>query len=99
MIFDHVNVQAILQILSIELAIPLWQMGLFVFLISLFMILHRLKLCLITTYLFTLYWGFLFNWGDVVASLGTFPQTATLYLIFGSVHVVLTLTSFLQENS
>lgn len=87
------------QVLVIELAVPAWQMAFFIALISVFMVAQRYKLCLITTYLFSFYWAFFLYWGDVITSLGRFPDTAALYLISGMAHIVLTLIAFYREDS
>ncbi len=77
------------QFPSVELVIPAWQMVIYISLISIFMLARDFKLCLITTYLFTLYWGFFLYFGDFIGSLSTFPPA--LFAIFGLIHVVLTL--------
>ncbi len=48
-------------------------MALYIVVISLFMLADRLKLCLITTYIFTLYWGFFLYWAEATASVGRIP--------------------------
>jgi|TARA_Y100000294_G_scaffold175274_1_gene194977 hypothetical protein len=47
----------------LELTMPTWQMALFIAMLSIFMLIQRIKLCLIITYLFAFYWG------DVITSL------------------------------
>ena len=86
------------HIADITLTIPAWQVALYVLIISLFMLAGRHKLTLLTTYLFTLYWGFFLYWGDVMASLGSFPTLATLYLLCALLHVTLTLIAFFKED-
>ena len=61
------------HIADINLTIPAWQVALYVIVTSVFMLAGRHKLNLLTTYLFTLYWGFFLYWGDVMASLGSLP--------------------------
>lgn len=86
------------HITDINLTIPAWQVALYVLIISIFMLAERHKLTLLTTYLFTLYWGFFIYWGDVMASLGSLPTLATLYLLCGLLHVTLTLIAFFKED-
>ena len=81
-----------------DLVIPAWQMGLYVAAISLCMLGYRYRLSLIVTYLFTLYWGFFLFWGDILRNLGSFPVEATLYLLLGALHVILTLMAFFRES-
>ena len=80
------------QFPSVELVIPAWQMVIYISIISIFMLARDFKLSLITTYLFTLYWGFFLYFGDFIGSLSTFPPA--LFAIFGLIHVVLTLFAF-----
>ncbi len=84
------------QFPSVELVIPAWQMALYVFIVSIFMLVQDLKLTLITTYLFTLYWGFFLYFGDFVGGLSTVP--AFLFVFFGLIHVLLTLFAFHQKS-
>lgn len=86
------------QITDITLTIPAWQVALYVLIVSVFMLVGKNKLTLLTTYLFTLYWGFFLYWGDVMASLGSLPALATLYLLCGMLHVTLTLIAFFKED-
>jgi hypothetical protein len=96
---ESVNSTTLLsQILSIELVIPAWQMAFFIITLSLFLLVRRIKVCLITTFLFTFYWGFFLYWGDIIASFGSYPNLATLYLVSGMVHIVLTLVAFFREG-
>lgn len=83
---------------EITLNIPAWQVALYVVMISIFMVVGKNKLALLTTYLFTLYWGFFLYWGEVMVSLGSLPTLATLYLLCGMLHVTLTLVAFFKED-
>jgi hypothetical protein len=96
---ETVNTPSFLsQLFLIELAIPAWQMAIFIFTISVFMLIQRIKLCLITTFLFTFYWAFFLYWGEVLASFGKFPFVAALYLVSGVIYTVLTLIAFYRET-
>lgn len=84
------------QLPDIVLAVPAWQMALYIVIISLFMLADRLKLCLIITYLFTLYWGFFLYWAEAMASVGRLPGLSLIYLIGGIMHITLTLIAFVR---
>ena len=84
------------QITSLNLTIPVWEVALYVGLTSVFMLLGRVKLCLVTSYLFTLYWGFILYWGQAMTSLATYPNLGTIYLVCGMLHVVLTMVAFMK---
>ncbi len=79
-----------------DIVIPAWQMTLYVSIITIFMLVQDYKLSLITTYLFTLYWGFFLYFGDFFGSVSSFAPT--LFIVFGLIHVVLTLIAFWQER-
>jgi hypothetical protein len=80
------------------LTIPMWQMAVYVTIISACALTQRHKLGLITTYLFTLYWGFFAYFGQAILALGQWPHVATLFLLCGSLHVILTLIAFFREE-
>ena len=84
------------QFADIILAVPAWQMALYIVIISFFMLADRLKLCLIITYLFTLYWGFFLYWAEAMAAGGRLPGLSLLYLVGGIMQVILTLIAFLR---
>ncbi len=86
------------QFSSVELVIPAWQMAFFIITISVSMLMRRVKLCLITIFLFTFYWGFLLYWGDILASFSKFPNVASLYLSSGTIYISLTLIAFFREG-
>ncbi len=81
-----------------ELMILGWQVALFLITISVLVILGRKKLSLITTYLFTLFWGFYFYWGSYLSSSSASLLPLALYAFCGILHVVLTAISFYQED-
>ncbi len=81
---------------SDQLVIPFWQMGLFVLVLSIFVLARSFKVSLIITYLSTFYWGFSLYLGSLRNFFGTFP--ATVYVMLGFCHVGLILFSFLQEK-
>lgn len=69
----------------ISLAIPAWQMAFYIALVSLFMFLHETRGCLLTTYLFTLYWGYYLYGRDFLAAANGYPSVMTAYISFGLV--------------
>ena len=88
-LFPGIVFDLLTQILSFDLVVPAWQMVIFVSLISLFMIERDYKLYMITTVLFTSYWGFLFYRTDFIGAFTTFPLT--FYAYCGLVHIAITL--------
>ena len=70
---------------EVNLVIPAWQMGLFIGLVSLFMLQGRTQLGLIVTYLFVLYWGFILYWPNFIVAAGGDLSALALYTICGMV--------------
>ena len=84
---------------EVSLAIPAWQMGLFVALVSLFMLLGRTQLGLIVTYLFVLYWGFILYWPDFVAAAEGNVVALAIYVVCGLTIVFFALLAFTHPPS
>ncbi len=59
-----------------------WPVMLYVFLVSLFVLMRRIMLCLLVTYLFTFYWAFSLHWGAFLAS-GVYSAAFAMYTICG----------------
>lgn len=84
---------------KVGLVIPAWQMGLFVALISLFMLLGRTQLGLVVTYLFVLYWGFILYWPYFVVAAGGNPMALALYIVCGLAIAFLAVLAFFHHPS
>lgn len=69
----------------ISLAIPAWQMAIYIALVSFFMFIHETRGCLLTTYLFTFYWGYYLYGQDFLAAANGYPPVMTAYISFGLV--------------
>jgi len=81
----------------IDVAIPLWQVGLYVIFITLFTLFGRARLALITSYLFTMFWVFILN----KDKFGTTQQQTlffmSLFIISGFILTIFAVWSFYQE--
>jgi hypothetical protein len=84
---------------STELSVPLFQIALLLTLTTLSLLFGKIKLALLINYLFTLYWGFIFNKG-VLSSLtsGELTNFAFVYFGFGLVIVILALFGFVVHR-
>lgn len=82
----------------INLTIPAWQLALFMGLFSFFMLLHETKGCLLTAYLFGLYWGYYLFGREFVAIAGAYPPVLTTYIVSGFMLGVFSLASLFYEN-
>lgn len=77
-----------------ELGVPLPQMAVYVFIITICMLLRRLKLGITTSYMFVLYWGYFYNREQFVNLYGEATTYMTIYIISGLVILVLGIISF-----
>ena len=79
---------------QVGLAIPAWEMALFVALLSVFMLLGRAQLGLIVTYLFVLYWGFVCFWPTFFEAARGDALALGVYLLCGVALAFLVLIAF-----
>jgi hypothetical protein len=52
--------------------LPGWTVILFVTLSSIFVLMRRIPLYLLTTFLFTVYWGFILYWGEHLSGISSY---------------------------
>ena len=71
------------NLMSFGLTIPVWQMIVFILLISIFMLSHKVTFCLTTTYIFALYWIFHLFGPQFVIKAGDNHWALTVYILFG----------------
>ncbi|MDY6971006.1 MAG: hypothetical protein SV775_01620 [Thermodesulfobacteriota bacterium] len=82
-----------------DLAIPAMQMALLLLLNTLSLLFGRIRLALIITYLFTLYWGYVLNGQSLVsAGLENVTYYTAIYFGFGITIAVFALTGFLVHQ-
>jgi hypothetical protein len=62
--------------------IPIWQVFFFIASLLPFLLWDRVKICLLITYLFTYYLGFMVQWGDYLSTNGSM-QPFVLYSMSG----------------
>ena len=83
---------------SMELTIPLYQVGLLLILVSLVLLLGRLKLALLVNYLFVFYWGYWLNKATIFGPGITQINSFTLGVYgFSALIFVLALIGFLHK--
>ena len=75
--------ESIYNLAFINLAIPAWQMAAYIAVVTLFMFIHETRGCLLTTYLFGLYWGYYLYGQDFMAAANGYPSVVTAYISFG----------------
>jgi len=72
----------LLQLGIFNQLIPVWHVFFFIAGMLPFLLFNRVKICLLITYLFTFYLGFMVQWGDYIASTGSM-QPFVLYSFSG----------------
>ena len=83
---------------SVILSIPAWHIALYIAISAIFMLIEQRRLCLITTYLFTFYWGFYIYADEFVMVASDSTLALSSYIICGMLLIVLSLVAFLQER-
>ncbi len=83
---------------STEIVIPFGQAFLYISLISILMLFGKLKFALITTYLFSCYWGFVLNANYFISKTGGIGSTLFIYGFFGFLMLALTIYSFFFQE-
>jgi hypothetical protein len=85
-----------------ELTIPAYQMAMLLILTTLSLLFGKIRLALIITYLFTLYWGYVLNQkllaGSVLKDFNQFFYFS-MYFGFGIVVVILSLIGFIAPKN
>jgi uncharacterized membrane protein len=76
--------------------IPVWQVFFFIASLLPFLLLNRVKICLLVTYLFTFYLGFMVQWGDYIASMGSM-EPFVIYSFSGLAIAVFFVATFFTE--
>ena len=83
---------------GVSLAIPAWQMAMFVGIMSVFLLFGRLQLCIVVTYVFVLYWGFLAYAPNFISAAGDNTLAFVVYIFCGLAIVVLAITAFFVKK-
>ncbi len=95
------DIDHLMQLGVFNQLIPIWQVFFFIASLLPFLLLNRVKICLLITYLFTYYLGFMVQWGDYIASTGSM-QPFVLYSLSGvaiAVFFVATIFTEKPENT
>jgi hypothetical protein len=77
--------------------IPIWQVFFFIASLLPFLLWNRVKICLLITYLFTYYLGFMVQWGDYISSTGSM-QPFVLYSLSGLAIAVFFVATIFTEQ-
>ena len=95
------DIDRLLQLGVFNQLVPVWQVFFLIASLVPFLLLNRPKICLLITYLYTFYLGFLVQWGDYIASLGSM-QPFIIYSLCGiaiAVFFVVTMFNEAEEKT
>ena len=87
----------LLQLGVFNQLIPVWHVFFFIAGMLPFLLFNRIKVCLLITYLFTFYLGFMVQWGDYIASTGSM-QPFVLYSFSGLAIAVFFVATIFTET-
>ena len=76
------DIETLMQLGVFNQLIPIWQVFFFIAALLPFLLMDRVKMCLLVTYLFTFYLGFMVQWGEYLSSTGSM-QPFVLYSLSG----------------
>jgi len=76
------DIDNLMQLGVFNQLIPIWQVFFFIAGLLPFLLMDRVKICLLITYLFTFYLGFMVQWGEYLSSSGSM-QPFVLYSLSG----------------
>jgi hypothetical protein len=76
------DIDNLMQLGVFNQLLPIWQVFFFVAALLPFLLMDRVKICLLITYLFTFYLGFMVQWGEYLSSTGSM-QPFVLYSLSG----------------
>ena len=92
------DIDNLMQLGVFNQLIPIWQVFFFIAGLLPFLLMDRVKICLLVTYLFTFYLGFMVQWGDYLSSTGSM-QPFVLYSFSGlAIAVVFVATIFTETT-
>ncbi len=91
------DIDHLLQLGVFNQLIPIWQVFFFIASLLPFLLWNRVKICLLITYLFTYYLGFMVQWGDYIAHSGSM-QPFVLYSLSGLAIAVFFVATIFTEG-
>ena len=84
--------------LQAEIAVPMVQIALLLILSSVFLLLRRIELGLLTNYIFALYWGYIYAQNHLLSLVGNRESFLMIYFGTGVAILGLALVAFLFQK-
>ena len=91
------DVESLMKLGVFNQLIPIWQVFFFIASLLPFLLWNRVKICLLITYLFTYYLGFMVQWGDYISTTGSM-QPFVLYALSGFAIAVFFVATIFTER-
>ncbi len=91
------DIQHLMQLGVFSQLIPIWQVFFFIASLLPFLLWNRVKLCLLITYLFTYYLGFMVQFGEYISNSGAM-QPFVLYALSGLAIAVFFVATIFTEG-
>jgi hypothetical protein len=91
------DIENLLELGVFNQFIPIWQVFFFIASLLPFLLCNRVKICLLITYMFTYYLGFMVQWGDHIANTGSM-QPFVLYSLSGLAIAVFFVAAIFTEG-
>ena len=91
------DINHLMQLGVFNQLIPIWQVFFFIASLLPFLLWNRVRICLLITYLFTYYLGFMVQWGDYISQAGSM-QPFVLYSLSGLAIAVFFVATIFNEK-
>jgi hypothetical protein len=79
--------------------VPSWTVILYVTLTSILVLMRRIPLYLLTTHVFTVYWGFILYWGEYLSGASSYTTAFAIYTFSSLAVASLAISSYFQGSS
>ncbi len=79
--------------------VPVWTVILYVTLSSILVLMRRISLYLLTTHVFTLYWGFVLYWGGLLSGMQSHTTAFAVYTFCGLAIACLAIIASFRDTS
>jgi hypothetical protein len=78
--------------------LPAWTVIVYVVLSSVLVLMRRIPLYLLTTHVFTVYWGFVLYWGEYLSGVSSFVTAFAVYTFCSLAILSLAIASYFRGN-
>jgi len=79
--------------------VPSWTVILYVTITSILVLMRRIPLYLLTTHVFTVYWGFILYWGEYLSGASSYTTAFAVYMFSSLAVASLAIASYFKGSS